>query len=94
LILNTKSTITGTSALRYRTNFIQLSVELVSGIAFWLIGIFQKLLVQNLEKLNIHYGQGSQGIDQSGHLETSWFASFSDRGDRDSCWKKTVAKVG
>lgn len=40
-------------AFRYRSNFIQLAGEKFRSISLWLIGVFQRSLVQTLEKLKL-----------------------------------------
>ena len=41
-------------AFRYKSNFLQLAGEKFRSISLWLVGVFQKTLVNTLEKLKMH----------------------------------------
>ncbi len=52
-ILITQENQSQVHAFRYKSNFLQLTGEKFRSITFWLVGVFQKSLVQTLEKLKL-----------------------------------------
>lgn len=52
-ILMTQESRTDIHAFRYKSNFLQMAGEKFRSISFWLVGIFQKTLVNTLDKLKM-----------------------------------------
>lgn len=53
-VLMTRESSADVHAFRYKSNMLQLAGEKFRSITFWLLGVFQKNLVNTLERLKMH----------------------------------------